>query len=153
MKKIYFFGVFLMLLGLVNTYYQFAQLPPDYYKKRTADLIIIDTGHKLQTKSEQVEKYLKHIRLLMKKGKYKEALEIVEDRQKHFDGILEMYIKKQEMIKLELYMILGLKKYYKKEKKDLSNIPTTNQNDYLLKAEALLKKINNQRPSESLKEE
>lgn len=155
MKKIYSFGVLLMFLGLVNTYYQFAQLPPDYYKKRTADLIIIEAEQKLQSESEQVENYFKRIRLLMKKNRYKEAIELVETSQKHFDKseVSEMYIKKQEMIMLELYMAMAFKKYYKDEKRGLSNITTTNQNDYLLKAEALLKKINNQRPSESLEKE
>lgn len=151
MKKIYSFGIFLLITGLVNTYYQFGQLPLDYYKKRTADLIIVEEG----TKNHLMDRYFKDIQLLIKKKKYKEAIKKVELSQNDFNksGVPKQALEKQKMIKLQLYLIMGFNEYYENGQKGLPKMPTNSQNDYLLKAEVLLKKINNQRLGEPLEEE
>lgn len=157
MSRIFFFGLFLMILGIANTYYQFSQLPPGYYKIRIANINSYINSHserdKKQKLIERIEYYLNDIRLLIKKNKFEQALIQVVMGQayaKTHGGLITLYQEELDMIQLEIYMKMVLKEYYDNKKKGSSNKLTTAENNYLLEAEVLLKKINNQGKNESL---
>jgi len=80
MRRIFFFGILLMLLGVGNTYYQFSQLPPNYYKTRIAN-INFNQEQKVEDELTKIERYFKRVRSSLLNHKYGKAIKLIESGQ------------------------------------------------------------------------